>query len=60
MTTIALATYAVLAVMVAVNALMSIVVLIGGWFDLRSLLRDLSDENEDVTDDGRVDDPPGV
>ncbi|MDA0659802.1 MAG: hypothetical protein O3C60_13300 [Planctomycetota bacterium] len=56
MSAIATATYTVLIIIVAANFLLSVRVIIGGWSDLRSLFRDLTENPEDVTDDGRVDD----
>ena len=43
-----------LRVMIAVNFLLTVWVLVGGWFDLRALLVGLEREQVDPTDDGRV------
>lgn len=43
-----------LMVMLAVNFLLTVWVLVGGWFDLRALLVGLEREKVDPTDDGRV------
>lgn len=51
---------------VAVNAILTglftLVVIVGGFFDLRFLFRSLNEEEIDVTDDGRVtpDSPAGT
>ena len=52
MSAIATATYTVLIIIVAANFLLSVRAIIGGWSDLRSLFRDLTENPED----GRVDD----
>lgn len=49
-----IATYIWVSVAMIANLLFSVWVTIGGWFDLRALLRDLKSEQVDTSDDGRI------
>ena len=55
MSMMSIVTYGVLIAVVTINVVLSACVVIGGWFDLRSLFRELSEEQADIADDGRVD-----
>ena len=48
------ATIALTLLYIGGNVAFTIWVTIGGWFDLMKLLKDLKEEQVDVTDDGRV------
>jgi hypothetical protein len=47
-------TYFWITLLIVVHVFVTVWVLIGGWFDLMFLLRELVKERVDATDDGRV------
>jgi len=51
-------TYVWVTLLIVAHVFLTVWVLVGGWFDLLYLLRMLSEERVDSTDDGRVDSSP--